>query len=66
VLARSGLQLKDKLPGGDITIAEALMAPTTIYVKQVIYNALDILYCLVLKLPPCLIWITTFILETGA
>ncbi|WJX53732.1 Phosphoribosylformylglycinamidine cyclo-ligase, chloroplastic/mitochondrial [Trifolium repens] len=36
VLARSGLQLKDKLPGGDITIAEALMAPTTIYVKQVL------------------------------
>ncbi|MCI12274.1 phosphoribosylformylglycinamidine cyclo-ligase chloroplastic/mitochondrial-like, partial [Trifolium medium] len=36
VLAQSGLQLKDKLPGGDITIAEALMAPTTIYVKQVL------------------------------
>ncbi|GAU25368.1 hypothetical protein TSUD_70210 [Trifolium subterraneum] len=36
VLAHSGLQLKDKLPGGDITIAEALMAPTTIYVKQVL------------------------------
>ncbi|CAI8591653.1 unnamed protein product [Vicia faba] len=35
VLAQSGLQLKDKLPGGDITIAEALMSPTTIYVKQV-------------------------------
>jgi hypothetical protein len=66
VLARSGLQLKDKLPGGDTTIAEALMAPTTIYVKQVIYHSLDILYCLVLKLPPRLIWITTFILETGA
>ncbi|PNX58749.1 phosphoribosylformylglycinamidine cyclo-ligase chloroplastic/mitochondrial-like, partial [Trifolium pratense] len=25
-----------KLPGGDITIAEALMAPTVIYVKQVL------------------------------
>ncbi|WJX53733.1 Phosphoribosylformylglycinamidine cyclo-ligase, chloroplastic/mitochondrial [Trifolium repens] len=36
VLAQSGLQLKDKLPGGVITIAEALMAPTTIYVKQVL------------------------------
>lgn len=36
VLAQSGLQLKDKLPGGDITIAEALMSPTTIYVKQVL------------------------------
>ncbi|CAK8579003.1 unnamed protein product [Lathyrus sativus] len=36
VLAQSGLQLKDKLPGSDITIAEALMSPTTIYVKQVL------------------------------
>ncbi|KAL5061207.1 hypothetical protein RYX36_032811 [Vicia faba] len=36
VLAQSGLQLEDKLPGGDITIAEALMSPTTIYVKQVL------------------------------
>ncbi|KAK7358810.1 hypothetical protein VNO77_00749 [Canavalia gladiata] len=36
VLAQSGLSLKDQLPGGDITIAEALMAPTAIYVKQVL------------------------------
>ncbi|XP_027342213.1 phosphoribosylformylglycinamidine cyclo-ligase, chloroplastic/mitochondrial isoform X1 [Abrus precatorius] len=36
VLAQSGLSLKDQLPGGDITIAEALMAPTVIYVKQVL------------------------------
>ncbi|KAJ1405040.1 PurM-like, C-terminal domain [Sesbania bispinosa] len=36
VLAQSGLSLKDKLPGGDITIAEALMTPTVIYVKQVL------------------------------
>ncbi|KAE9608679.1 hypothetical protein Lal_00020769 [Lupinus albus] len=36
VLAQSGLSLKDKLPGGDVTIAEALMAPTVIYVKQVL------------------------------
>ncbi|XP_004509870.1 phosphoribosylformylglycinamidine cyclo-ligase, chloroplastic/mitochondrial-like [Cicer arietinum] len=36
VLAQSGLSLKDKLPGGNITIAEALMSPTTIYVKQVL------------------------------
>ncbi|WJX47490.1 Phosphoribosylformylglycinamidine cyclo-ligase, chloroplastic/mitochondrial [Trifolium repens] len=36
VLEQSGLSLKDKLPGGDITIAEALMAPTVIYVKQVL------------------------------
>ncbi|XP_057427367.1 phosphoribosylformylglycinamidine cyclo-ligase, chloroplastic/mitochondrial-like [Lotus japonicus] len=36
VLAQSGLSLKDKLPGGDITIGEALMAPTAIYVEQVL------------------------------
>lgn len=40
MLAQSGLSLKDQLPGSDVTIAEALMAPTVIYVKQVI----DILY----------------------
>ncbi|KAE8009397.1 hypothetical protein FH972_005835 [Carpinus fangiana] len=34
VLARSGLSLKDKLPGEDVTLGEALMAPTVIYVKQ--------------------------------
>ena len=27
--------MKDKLPGGDVTLGEALMAPTVIYVKQV-------------------------------
>ncbi|CAI9275157.1 unnamed protein product [Lactuca saligna] len=37
VLARSGLSLKDKLPGEEsVTLAEALMAPTVIYVKQVL------------------------------
>lgn len=35
VLAHSGLSLKDRLPGEAITLAEALMAPTVIYVKQV-------------------------------
>lgn len=37
VLARSGLSLKDKLPGEDVTLGEALMAPTVIYVKQVTF-----------------------------
>ncbi|KAF2593544.1 hypothetical protein F2Q70_00043897 [Brassica cretica] len=36
VVARSGLSLKDELPGGSTTLGEALMAPTTIYVKQVL------------------------------
>ncbi|KAL3520949.1 hypothetical protein ACH5RR_019098 [Cinchona calisaya] len=36
VLERSGLSLKDQLPGGSITLGEALMAPTVIYVKQVL------------------------------
>ncbi|KAJ9187841.1 hypothetical protein P3X46_003256 [Hevea brasiliensis] len=36
VLARSGLSLTDKLPGEGITLGEALMAPTVIYVKQVL------------------------------
>ncbi|OWM74430.1 phosphoribosylformylglycinamidine cyclo-ligase, chloroplastic-like [Punica granatum] len=36
VVARSGLSLKDLLPGGDVTLGEALMAPTVIYVKQVL------------------------------
>ncbi|KAG6682522.1 hypothetical protein I3842_13G146900 [Carya illinoinensis] len=36
VLSRSGLSLKDKLPGEDVTLGEALMAPTVIYVKQVL------------------------------
>ncbi|GJX62765.1 phosphoribosylformylglycinamidine cyclo-ligase, chloroplastic/mitochondrial [Tanacetum coccineum] len=36
VLARSGLSLKDQLPGESGTLAEALMAPTVIYVKQVL------------------------------
>ncbi|PON61675.1 Phosphoribosylformylglycinamidine cyclo-ligase [Parasponia andersonii] len=36
VLARSGLSLKDLLPGENITLGEALMAPTVIYVKQVL------------------------------
>ncbi|TQD98439.1 hypothetical protein C1H46_016040 [Malus baccata] len=37
VLADSGLSLKDQLPGGEaITLGEALMVPTVIYVKQVL------------------------------
>ncbi|KAF7811356.1 phosphoribosylformylglycinamidine cyclo-ligase, chloroplastic/mitochondrial [Senna tora] len=36
VLAQSGLSLQDQLPGGNVTIGEALMAPTVIYVKQVL------------------------------
>ncbi|PIA40007.1 hypothetical protein AQUCO_02500018v1 [Aquilegia coerulea] len=36
VLDRSGLTVKDQLPGADITLGEALMAPTIIYVKQVL------------------------------
>lgn len=36
VLEKSGLSLKDKLPGTSTTVAEALMAPTKIYVKQVL------------------------------
>ncbi|RWR90044.1 phosphoribosylformylglycinamidine cyclo-ligase, chloroplastic/mitochondrial-like protein [Cinnamomum micranthum f. kanehirae] len=39
VLAQSGLSLKDQLPGGSgkpITMGEALMTPTVIYVKQVL------------------------------
>ncbi|XP_010544984.1 PREDICTED: phosphoribosylformylglycinamidine cyclo-ligase, chloroplastic [Tarenaya hassleriana] len=39
VVDRSGLSLKDQLPGGSGTLGEALMAPTVIYVKQ----ALDII-----------------------
>ncbi|KAF5455346.1 hypothetical protein F2P56_024935 [Juglans regia] len=36
VLARSGFSLKDKLPGEDVSSGEALMAPTVIYVKQLL------------------------------
>ncbi|XP_010516055.1 PREDICTED: phosphoribosylformylglycinamidine cyclo-ligase, chloroplastic [Camelina sativa] len=36
VLARSNLSLNDALPGGSTTLGEALMAPTVIYVKQVL------------------------------
>ncbi|TXG47357.1 hypothetical protein EZV62_026651 [Acer yangbiense] len=36
VLARSGLSLNNQLPGESITLGEALMAPTVIYVKQVL------------------------------
>ncbi|PIM97607.1 Phosphoribosylformylglycinamidine cyclo-ligase [Handroanthus impetiginosus] len=36
VLERSGLSLKDNLPGSSFTLGEALMAPTVIYVKQVL------------------------------
>ncbi|PRQ33346.1 putative phosphoribosylformylglycinamidine cyclo-ligase [Rosa chinensis] len=33
-LAHSGLSLKDQLLGNSVTLGEALMAPTVIYVKQ--------------------------------
>ncbi|GAV89603.1 AIRS domain-containing protein/AIRS_C domain-containing protein [Cephalotus follicularis] len=36
VLSRSGLSLTDQLPGEAITLGDALMAPTVIYVKQVL------------------------------
>ncbi|KAL6324900.1 hypothetical protein AAG906_019808 [Vitis piasezkii] len=36
VLSKSGLSLKGQLPGEAITLGEALMAPTIIYVKQVL------------------------------
>lgn len=36
VLKQSGLSLKDQLPGESITLGEALIAPTVIYVKQVL------------------------------
>ncbi|KAH7861632.1 hypothetical protein Vadar_028658 [Vaccinium darrowii] len=36
VLARSGLSLKNQLPGETVTLGEVLMAPTVIYVKQVL------------------------------
>ncbi|KAK2982477.1 hypothetical protein RJ640_026320 [Escallonia rubra] len=36
VLARSGFALKDQLPGESVSLGEALMAPTVIYVKQVL------------------------------
>jgi phosphoribosylaminoimidazole (AIR) synthetase len=39
VLAQSGLSLKDVLPGNEnesVTLGAALMAPTVIYVKQVL------------------------------
>ncbi|KAA8520427.1 hypothetical protein F0562_014684 [Nyssa sinensis] len=36
VLAQSGLSLKDPLPNESVTLGEALMAPTVIYVKQVL------------------------------
>lgn len=43
ILARSGLSLTDKLPGEGITLGEALMAPTVIYVKQVNCQAFHII-----------------------
>ncbi|KAA8543045.1 hypothetical protein F0562_021460 [Nyssa sinensis] len=36
VLTRSGLSLNDPLPDESVTLGEALMAPTVIYVKQVL------------------------------
>jgi phosphoribosylformylglycinamidine cyclo-ligase len=36
VLAKSGASLHDELPGAGKSIGEALLAPTTIYVKQVL------------------------------
>ncbi|KAG6704070.1 hypothetical protein I3842_07G118000 [Carya illinoinensis] len=45
VLARSGFSLKDKLPGEDVSLGEALMAPTVIYVKQVVVLLTTYLAC---------------------
>lgn len=36
VLGQSGLSLKENLPGSAVTLGEALMAPTVIYVKQIL------------------------------
>ncbi|EPS62592.1 phosphoribosylformylglycinamidine cyclo-ligase, partial [Genlisea aurea] len=36
VLERSGCRLNEALPGSPVSLGEALMAPTTIYVKQVL------------------------------
>ncbi|THF94347.1 hypothetical protein TEA_019927 [Camellia sinensis var. sinensis] len=36
VLAQSGLSLNNQLPGETVTLGEALMVPTVIYVKQVL------------------------------
>ncbi|XP_002982756.2 trifunctional purine biosynthetic protein adenosine-3 [Selaginella moellendorffii] len=36
ILSMSNLSLKDQLPGADVTIGEALIVPTKIYVKQVL------------------------------
>ncbi|CAH2065039.1 unnamed protein product, partial [Thlaspi arvense] len=36
VVAQSALSLKDELPGGSVSLGEALMAPTVIYVKQLL------------------------------
>ncbi|KAL6567266.1 Phosphoribosylformylglycinamidine cyclo-ligase, chloroplastic [Orobanche gracilis] len=36
VLERSGLSLKENLPGSSATLGQALMAPTVIYVKKVL------------------------------
>ncbi|KAL6500626.1 Phosphoribosylformylglycinamidine cyclo-ligase, chloroplastic [Orobanche hederae] len=36
VLERSGLSLKENLPGSSATLGQALMAPTVMYVKQVL------------------------------
>lgn len=38
VLAHRNCSLTDNIPGETITIGEALMAPTVIYVKQVIFS----------------------------
>jgi len=50
VLAQSGLSLNDQLPGGSVTLGEALMAPTSIYVKQVSFK-----FCF----PFTLLWLTS-------
>lgn len=36
VLEKSGCSLKDKIPGEAVTLGEALMAPTVLYVRQVL------------------------------
>jgi len=49
VLARSGLSLNE-LPGGSVSLGEALMAPTVIYVKQVSFQVLFPFHIIVINI----------------
>lgn len=66
MLAQSGLSLNDQLPGGDVTIAEALMAPTVIYVKQVILHSLYHILFYFFKIPFFYLQDLSFLLKIGA